>query len=79
MVCTEDMSKGQKPMVEARIPHSWKEQLQGVCLETGKTESEVVQEAIAQYLGRTDLNSVMVLTKRVSALERQYQKLVKLV
>ncbi len=66
-------------MVGARIPHSWKEQIQGVCLETGKTESELVQEAIAQYLGRTDVTSVVALSKRVAALERQYQKLVKLV
>ena len=73
------MGNGQKPMVGARIPHSWKEQLQGVCLETGKTESELVQEAIAQYLGRTDVTSVVSLGKRVAALERQYQKLVKLV
>jgi predicted DNA-binding protein len=73
------MGKGQKPMVGARVPHSWKEQIQAVCLETGKTESELVQEAIAQYLGRTDVTSVVALSKRVAALERQYQKLVKLV
>jgi predicted DNA-binding protein len=73
------MSKGQKPMVGARVPHSWKDQIQSICTETGKSESEVVQEAIAQYLGKTDVNSVTSLNKRVSALERQYQKLVKLV
>jgi len=39
----------------------------------------LVQEAIAQYLGRTDVTSVVSLSKRVAALERQYQKLVKLV
>jgi RHH-type rel operon transcriptional repressor/antitoxin RelB len=66
-------------MVGARVPHSWKEQIQAICTETGKSESEVVQEAIAQYLGQTDANSVMSLNKRVAALERQYQKLVKLV
>ncbi|MBW4523367.1 MAG: hypothetical protein KME16_27325 [Scytolyngbya sp. HA4215-MV1] len=73
------MSKGQKPMVGARVPHSWKEQIQAICQETGKRESEIVQEAIAQYLGKTDLNSMSSLSKRVAALERQYQKLVKLV
>ncbi len=73
------MSKGQKPMVGARVPHSWKDQIQSICTETGKSESEIVQEAIAQYLGRTDVNSVTSLNKRVAALERQYQKLVKLV
>jgi predicted DNA-binding protein len=73
------MSKGQQPMVGARVPHGWKQQIQAICLETGKTESAIVQEAIAQYLGRTDVNSVQLLSKRVAALERQYQKLVKLV
>jgi predicted DNA-binding protein len=73
------MSTGQKPMVGARVPHSWKEQIQAICQETGKCESEVVQEAIGQYLGKTDVSSVTSLSKRVAALERQYQKLVKLV
>lgn len=73
------MSNGQKPMVGARVPHSWKEQIETLCRESGKSESEIVQEAIAQYLGRTDANSVISLNKRVAALERQYQKLVKLV
>lgn len=61
------------------MPHSWKEQIQSLCRESGKSESEVVQEAIAQYLAVTDASSVMSLSKRVAALERQYQKLVKLV
>jgi predicted DNA-binding protein len=43
------MSKGQKPIVGARIPHSWKDQIEGICQELGKSESAVVQEAIAQY------------------------------
>ncbi|MGB3494557.1 MAG: ribbon-helix-helix protein, CopG family [Elainellaceae cyanobacterium] len=72
------MSNGQRPMVGARVPHSWKEQIQSICRESGKSESEVVQEAIAQYLGVTDASSVVSLSKRVAALERQYQKLVKL-
>lgn len=66
-------------MVGARVPHHWKEQIQDICRESGKSESEVVQEALAQYLGATDVNSVQSLTKRVAALERKYQKLVKLV
>lgn len=73
------MSKGQKPMVGTRIPHAWMEQIQNICQESGKCPSEVVQEALAAYLGRTDVNSVSSLNKRVTALERQYQKLVKLV
>jgi RHH-type rel operon transcriptional repressor/antitoxin RelB len=73
------MSKGQKPMVGARVPHSWKDQIRAICNETGKSESEVVQEAIAQYLGQVDVNSIASINKRVASLERQYQKLMKLV
>lgn len=73
------MSQGQKPMVGARVPHAWKNQIEGICNETGKSESEVVQEAIALYLGRNDLNSVESLTKRVASLERQLKKLAQLV
>jgi len=66
-------------MVGARVPHPWKDQIEDICSETGKSESEVVQEAIAQYLGRTDLNSVESLMKRVSTVERQLKKLAQLV
>ncbi|KAM3112797.1 hypothetical protein [Phormidesmis sp. 146-33] len=73
------MGKGQKPMIGARVPHAWKDQIEDICSETGKSESEVVQEAIAQYLGRTDLDSVESLMKRVAILERQLKKLAQLV
>lgn len=66
-------------MIGARVPHSWKDQIESICQETGKTESEVVQEAIAQYLDRTDLDSVESLMKRVANLERQLKKLAQLV
>ena len=73
------MTKGQKPTVGARIPHSWKDQIEEICEASGKSESELVQEALAQYLGITDIDSVVSLSKRVATLERQYQKLVRLV
>lgn len=66
-------------MVGARVPHSWKNQIDGITQETGKNESEIVREALAQYLDRTDLNSVESLMKRVAALERQMKKLAQLV
>ena len=65
-------------MVGARVPHAWMDQIEDICTESGKTTSEVVQEAIAQYLGQTDAGAVTSLAKRVAMLERQYQKLVKL-
>jgi predicted DNA-binding protein len=66
-------------MVGARVPHAWKDQIEGICQQTGKCESAIVQEAIAQYLGRTDLESVESMSKRVAALERQLKKLAQLV
>jgi len=75
----QPMSTGQKPLVSARVPHDWKDQIEGICKESGKSESEVLQEAIAQYLGKTDLNSITSLNKRVATLERQYKKLIQLV
>lgn len=73
------MGKGQKPMVGARVPHSWKNQIEAICQTTGKGESDIIREAIAQYLDRTDLNSVESLMKRVANLERQMKKLAQLV
>ena len=73
------MTKGQKPSIGARIPHQWKDKIEEICQASGKSESEVVQEALAQYLNITDSESVLSLAKRVAKLERQYQKLVKLV
>ena len=67
-----------KPQVAPRIPYEWKEQIDQLCREKGKSASEVVSEAIALYLGKTSIDSVQSLSKRVGALERQYQKLVKL-
>lgn len=66
-------------MVGARVPHAWKNQIEEICQETGKCESEIVQEAISQYLGRTDPDSVESMSKRVAALERQMKKLAQLV
>ena len=57
------MSTGQKPSVSARVPQDWKEQITTICQESGKSESEVVQEAIAQYLVKTDVNSITSLIK----------------
>jgi RHH-type rel operon transcriptional repressor/antitoxin RelB len=73
------MGKGQQPMVGARVPHSWKNQISGITQETGKKESDIVREALAQYLDRTDPDSVDSLMKRVATLERQIKKLSQLV
>lgn len=73
------MSKNQKPLASARIPHEWMEQIKSICEESGKTPSEVMQDAIGQYLGKTTVGSVTSLAQRVTALERKYQKLAALI
>jgi hypothetical protein len=62
-----------------RVPLEWKQQILGICQESGRSKSEVVQEAIAAYLGKTNVASVQSMNKRVIALERKYQKLLTLV
>jgi hypothetical protein len=73
------MSRGQKPMIGARVPQAWVAKIEAICQETGQTQSEVVQEAMARYLDVTDVDGVKSLARRVAVLERQYQKLIKLV
>lgn len=48
----------ESPQVGARIPLEWQQQIQEIATSSGRKEAEVVREAIAQYLGRTDPGSV---------------------
>ena len=68
-----------KPIAAARIPHSWDEQIRAIANETGRTPSEVVKEAIGQYLEKTDLMGVASMSRRLTTLEKQVKKLVQLV
>jgi predicted DNA-binding protein len=68
-----------QPLAHARIPQEWEAQLKAIAQETGQSYSDVVRAAISQYLGRTDLESVESMSKRVAALERQLKKLAQLV
>lgn len=42
------------PMLGARCPVEWQQQIQAIANASGRKEAEVVREAIAQYLGQTD-------------------------
>ncbi len=55
------------------------EEIKVISVETGKSPSEIAREAIALYLNKTDVDSVQSLAKRVTALERKYQKLAQLI
>ena len=48
----------ESPMVGARVPQDWQQQIQEIVAAAGRKEAEVVREAIAQYRGTTDSSSV---------------------
>lgn len=65
----------ESPMVGARCPVEWQQQIQEIASAAGRKEAEVVREALAQYLGKTDPGSVKgaiaSLEDRVETLERK--------
>ncbi len=63
-------TKMEKPLVATRVPHSWAAQIEELSQETGKSQSEIVREAIAQYLGKTDPEAVATMARRLSKLEQ---------
>ncbi len=73
----------ESPMVGARVPQDWQQQIQEIASAAGRKESEVVREALAQYLGRTDPSNVKgaiaSLEDRVTNLERKLAGLGRLV
>ncbi|WP_250124928.1 hypothetical protein [Chroococcidiopsis sp. CCMEE 29] len=44
----------ESPMLRARCPVEWQQQISALALASGRKEAEVVREALAQYLGKTD-------------------------
>jgi RHH-type rel operon transcriptional repressor/antitoxin RelB len=73
----------ESPMVGARVPQEWQEQISAIALASGRKEAEVVREALGQYLGKTDLGSIKGaitdLQERVEALKRKLASLGRLV
>lgn len=71
------------PILAARCPVGWHIQIQEIAAAAGRKESEVVREAIAQYLGQTDPNSVKGaladLQERMTSVERKLAGLGRLV
>ncbi|MFG6100569.1 hypothetical protein SPB21_35350 [Leptothoe sp. ISB3NOV94-8A] len=68
-----------KPIAAARIPHSWDEQIRAIATEMGRTPSEVVKEAIGQYLGKTTPTSCASTNRRLNKLELQLARLQRMV
>lgn len=73
----------ESPMVGARVPQDWQQQIQEIAQATGRKEAEIVREALAQYLRKTDPSSVKgaltSLEDRVANLERKLAGLGRLV
>lgn len=73
----------ESPMVGARVPQDWQRQISVIATASGRKEAEVVRDALAQYLGKTDPNSVKgaiaSLEDRVNNLERKLVSLGRLV
>ena len=45
-------------MVGARVPLEWQQQISATALAAGRKEAEIVRDAIAQYLGKTDPGNI---------------------
>ena len=60
------------PMVGARCPVEWQQKFRAIAQATQRTESEVVREALSQYLGLVDPSAVK------SLLDDYGQRLIKL-
>jgi len=69
----------ESPHVGTRVPREWQQQIQEIALAAGRKEAEVVREALAQYLGKTDPSSVKGaladLQERVKHLEQKWSRL----
>ncbi len=73
----------ESPMIGARVPQDWQQQISAIALAAGRKEAEIVREALGQYLGKTDPSSVKTaisdLQERVNNLEQKLAGLGRLV
>ena len=73
----------ESPIVGARVPQDWQQQISVIALAAGRKEAEIVRDAVAQYLGKTDPSSVKGaladLQDRVANVERKLISLGRLV
>ena len=73
----------ESPMVGARVPQEWQQQIRVIATTSGRKEAEVVREALGQYLGKNDPGSIKGaiadLQERIEALEQKLASLGRLV
>ena len=60
-------------LVAAKVDPGIKARLNAIASETGKSESEVVRDAILQFLEEDNPDSVRSMAARLSALERKFK------
>jgi metal-responsive CopG/Arc/MetJ family transcriptional regulator len=63
-------------LVAGRVPQSYVDQLDKTGETTGKCRSELVKDAIAAYLGKTEPEAVEKMSRRVAQLEKQVKALI---
>jgi predicted DNA-binding protein len=73
----------ESPMVGARVPQEWQEQISAIANAFGRKEAEAVRSAIAQYLGKTEpaevSRSIAYSQDKVASLEQKLAGLGRLV
>lgn len=73
----------ESPLVGARVPQGWQQQISAITLAAGRKEAEIVREALGQYLGQTNPPSmkgaISDLQDRVANVERKLISLGRLV
>ena len=73
----------ESPMVGARVPQDWQQQISAIALAAGRKEAEIVREALGQYLGKNDpgtiKGTIADLQDRVANVERKLASLGRLV
>jgi len=62
-------------LVAGRVPQSYLDQLDRIGESTGKCQSELVREAIAAYLDKTEPASVEKMNRKLNQLEKQVKAL----
>jgi RHH-type rel operon transcriptional repressor/antitoxin RelB len=73
----------ESPMVGARVPLDWQQQISAIAISSGRKEAEIVREALGQYLGQTDpaavKGAIADLQERMTSLEQKLAGLGRLV
>lgn len=64
----------ESPTVGVRIPSEWLEEINALCEQTGKTKTQIMLEALAQYLGKTTVSGIGAELEEVRTLLREHER-----